>query len=183
MPNNGNAWDNEIAQRNYILNALQILGAKDDDIVIISDADEIVKASILEHYNPISSLTALKMDTYRYYFNCLEGKQNWDKARIMSYLYLKDKTPDKVRNSGFERVIDNAGWHFSYMGGYDKMVEKIESFSHTELNNDEFKSKLLSKYESCQSLFGDDYWSVVPITIHFPKEILNNYDYYKNQMK
>lgn len=183
LPNNGNAWDNEKAQRNYILNALQILGANDNDIVIISDADEIIKASVISNYSPISSLTALKMDTYRYYYNCLEGRQNWDKARIMNYSYLKQKSPDEVRNSGFERVLDNAGWHFSYMGGYEKMIEKIESFSHTEFNNDEFKSKLLSKYENCQSLFSDDYWEVVPITIHFPREVLNNYDYYKKQMK
>lgn len=183
VPNNGNAWDNELAQRNYILNALQILGANDNDIVIISDVDEIIKESVIRNYSPISSLTALKMDTYRYYYNCLEGKQNWNMARIMNYSYLKSKTPNEVRNSGFERILDNAGWHFSYMGGYDKIIQKIESFSHTELNNDDFKSKLLSKYENCQSLFGDDYWEIVPITIFFPKEILNNFDYYKNQMK
>lgn len=183
LPNNGNAWDNEKAQRNYILNALKILGASDNDIVIISDVDEIIKSSVIGNYTPISTLTALKMDTYRYYYNCLEGHQNWNMARIMNFSYLKEKSPDEVRNSGFERVIDNAGWHFSYMGGYEKIIEKIESFSHTELNTEEFKSKLFDKYQNCQSLFGDDYWSVVPVNVDFPKEILNNFDYYKKQMK
>lgn len=183
LPNNGNAWDNEKVQRNYILNALEILGAQDSDIVIISDIDEIIKSSVIKHYNPISSLTALMMDTYRYYYNCLEGHQNWNMARIMNYSYLKQKTPDEVRNSGFERIIYDAGWHFSYMGGYDKIIEKIESFSHTELNTDEFKSRLLDKYENCQSLFGDDFWSIVPVNVDFPKEILNNFDYYKSKMK
>lgn len=183
LPNNGNAWDNEKAQRNYILNALEILGASDNDIVIIADVDEVVRASVIANYSPISSLTALNMDTYRYYFNCLEGVQNWNMPRIMNFSYLKQKSPDEVRNSGFERIIENAGWHFSYMGGYDKIIEKIESFSHTELNTDEFKSKLLNKYNTCQSLFGDDYWSVVDLNVDFPTEILNNFDYYKNQMK
>lgn len=183
LPNNGNAWDNEKAQRNYILNALQILGANDNDIVIISDADEIVKSSILSNYNPISTLTALNMDTYRYYYNCLEASQNWNMARIMNYSYLKQKSPDEVRNSGFERILNDAGWHFSYMGGYEKMLEKIESFSHTELNTEEFKSNLLYKYKSCQSLFGDDFWSVIPVNVNFPTEILNNFDYYKKYMK
>lgn len=183
LPNNGNAWDNESAQRNYISYALMELGANDNDIVMISDVDEIIKESVVKNYSPISSLTAFKMDTYRYYFNCLEGKQNWDMARIMNYSYLKNKTPNEIRNSGFERVIENAGWHFSYMGGYEKIIEKIESFSHTELNTEDFKLKIKYKHENCQSLFGDDYWSIVPINMHFPKEILNNYDYYKNQMK
>ena len=183
LPNNGNAWDNEKAQRNYILNALEILGASDNDIVIISDVDEIVRRSVIVNYSPISSLTALKMDTYRYYYNCLEGYQNWNMARIMNYSYLKQKSPDEVRNSGFERIIEDAGWHFSYMGGYDKIIEKIESFSHTELNTEDFKSRLWDKYNDCQSLFGDDYWSVVSVNVDFPREILNNFDYYKKQMK
>lgn len=183
LPNNGDAWENERAQRNYIKNALEILGAKDNDIVIISDADEIVRSSVISNYSPISGLTGLKMDTYRYYFNCLEGKQNWDMARIMSYSYLKSKEPDDVRNSGFERIIHDAGWHFSYMGGYDKIIDKIESFSHTELNTDEFKKNISFKYENCQSLFGDDYWSIVSIDKSFPRFIVENLEYYKNQMK
>ena len=183
MPNNGIAWDNESAQRNYILNALQILGADDNDIVIISDVDEIVKESVIKNYNPISSLTAFKMDTYRYYFNCLEGKQNWNMARIMNYSYLKNKTPNEVRNSGFERIIEDGGWHFSYMGGYDKIIEKIESFSHTELNTEDFKSKIKYKQENCQSLFGDDFWEVVQIDNLFPKEIVDNISDYKKHIR
>lgn len=183
LPNNGDAWENEKAQRNYILNSLQILGANDNDIVIICDVDEIIRKSVIKNYSPISTLTALKMDTYRYYFNCLEGKQNWNMARIMNFSYLKEKTPNEVRNSGFERILEDAGWHFSYMGGFDKIVEKIESFSHTELNTEEFKSKLAYKHENCQSLFGDDYWSIVDIDNTYPIEILNNIDLYKNFIK
>jgi beta-1,4-mannosyl-glycoprotein beta-1,4-N-acetylglucosaminyltransferase len=183
MPNNGNAWDNEKAQRNSILECLINMGAIDNDIVIISDADEIISANIIRHYNPISTLTALKMDTYRYYFNCLEGKQNWDKARIMNFSYLKNKTPDEVRNSGFERILYDAGWHFSYMGGYDKIIEKIESFSHTEFNTGDFKSKIKYKQENCQSLFGDDFWQVVQIDNSFPKEIVNNQSAYQKHIK
>jgi beta-1,4-mannosyl-glycoprotein beta-1,4-N-acetylglucosaminyltransferase len=183
LPNNGNAWENEKEQRNHILFALTQLGASDNDIVIISDADEIIRRSTIENYNPISSLTALKMDTYRYYFNCLEGKQNWDMSRVMNFSYLKDKTPDFVRNSGFERVIHDAGWHFSYMGGYDKIIEKIESFSHTELNTEEFKSKIKYKQESCQSLFGDDFWQIVQIDNSFPIEVLKNIKAYQKHIK
>jgi beta-1,4-mannosyl-glycoprotein beta-1,4-N-acetylglucosaminyltransferase len=183
LPNNGNAWENEKEQRNHILFALNQLGASDNDIVIISDADEIVRRYTIEHYNPIASLTALKMDTYRYYFNCLEGKQNWDMARVMNFSYLKTRTPNEVRNSGFERVLNDSGWHFSYMGGYDKIIEKIESFSHTELNTEDFKSKIKYKQENCQSLFGDDFWEVVQIDNLFPKEIVNNISDYKKHIR
>jgi beta-1,4-mannosyl-glycoprotein beta-1,4-N-acetylglucosaminyltransferase len=101
----------------------------------------------------------------------------------MNFSYLKDKTPDDVRNSGFERIIHDAGWHFSYMGGYDKIIEKIESFSHTELNTEEFKSKIKYKQESCQSLFGDDFWQLVQVDNSFPIEVLKNITAYQKHIK
>jgi len=174
LPNNGNAWDNEKAQRNGIIMALSMMRAEDDDIVIISDLDEIPKAEVIKNYAPDDELTALKIDTYRYYLNCLEGKQNWIMPRICKFKYLKDKTPDDVRNSGYEHTIGNAGWHFSYIGSEQDVRYKIESFSHTELNTDEFKDKLNYKMDTCQSLFGDDFWQVVDIDDNLPKYIRDN---------
>ena len=78
MPNDGNTWHNEIHQRNSILDALIVLKAEDDDIVIISDADEIPRAkAIKDFYNIEMELTALTMDQFSYYLNCLQGIQNW----------------------------------------------------------------------------------------------------------
>jgi beta-1,4-mannosyl-glycoprotein beta-1,4-N-acetylglucosaminyltransferase len=183
MPNTGNAWDNEKAQRNSIMDALAELNAQDEDIIIISDADEIIRREVVENYIPNDELTALKIDTYRYYLNCLEAKQNWIMPRIMKYKYLKQHTPDKVRNSGYEHMIDNGGWHFSYIGDVDFVKRKIESFSHTELNTEEFKSKLEYKMEHCQSLFGDDFWEVVNIDETFPKDVVANPEKYSHLIK
>lgn len=183
LPNNGDAWDNERAQRNYIKNALEILGAKDDDIVIISDADEIISKSAISRYSPKNSITSLLVDTYRYYLNCLEGKQNWSKAKMTVYECLKSFTPDEIRNSCESLQLENAGWHFSYVGDLDFIKNKIESFSHTELNTEEFKSKLEFKYRNNQSLFSDDYWTIVEIDESMPKYLQNNFDRFSHLIK
>lgn len=183
MPNNGDAWANERAQRDYILTALIELGAKDDDLVIISDVDEIIKKEILLNYVDTEGLTSFCVDTYRYYLNCLEGKQNWAKAKAANFKYVKTRTPDEIRNNDNARQLDNAGWHFSYVGDLNFIVNKIESFSHTELNTDDFKSKLDFKHKNCQSLWGDDYWTVIDIDENLPLHIRNNIDKFKHIIK
>ena len=39
------------------------------------------------------------------------------------------------------KKILNAGWHFSYLGGVEKIVEKLESFAHAEFDNDTIKNR------------------------------------------
>ena len=34
----------------------------------------------------------------------------------------------------------DSGWSFSSFGGYERVKEKIESYAHSEHNNDKFKS-------------------------------------------
>src|SRR6478609_4073409 len=167
MPNNGDAWSNERWQRDAIMRGL--IDAQDDDIIIISDCDEIVKRETVEMYRLDMGLTAVKCDTYRYYLNCLEDYQNWIMPKIMPYSYLKTTTPDKARNSGYPYCIDNGGWHFSYLGGVERIKEKIFAFSHQELNTPEFLAEIERKHAECESLFSPDIWPTVPVDDKLPE--------------
>jgi len=183
IPNAGDAWANERAQRNYILDVLIKLGAKDDDLIIMADADEIIKRQTIIDYINTEGLTSFCMNSYAYYLNCFVGEQNWARAKAANFKYVKTRTIDEIRNNDNARQINDAGWHFSYIGDVNFIKNKIESFSHTELNTEEFKSKLEFKYKNCQSLFGDDYWSVVQIDDSFPIHIKNNIDKFKHIIK
>jgi beta-1,4-mannosyl-glycoprotein beta-1,4-N-acetylglucosaminyltransferase len=37
------------------------------------------------------------------------------------------------------QVIPDAGWHFGYLGGVEKIIEKLEAFAHTEYNLPKYK--------------------------------------------
>ena len=44
-----------------------------------------------------------------------------------------------IRNRSIEaRILENGGWHFSYMMNEEQIRNKIRSFSHQEFNTPEF---------------------------------------------
>lgn len=174
MPDNCDAWTREAHQRNAIMRGL--VNAKDDDIIIISDADEIPRAEAIKKYKSEMGLTALKMDNFWYKFNCFTERQTWVAPRIMMYKYLKTATPNEVRNSGYESVIENAGWHWSYLGNSDYIINKLESFSHQEYNKPKYKDKkkIEQQVELGESLWGNSKFEFIPIDETFPKHLVEN---------
>lgn len=185
MPNNGNAWDNEAAQRNYIMIALNSLGAKDDDIVILSDADEIPCKEAVKRYKPYMGVATLIMNLYYYYLNLCGGTQIWIMPKIMTFGMLKNSTPNEIRNNNAQTFMHDGGWHFSYMGGVDAIKNKIESYSHTEHNITKFKSDsfIKSKIDNNEFLFDDKKLTLTEIDETYPIVIYSNQSNYSHLIK
>lgn len=139
------AWDREVAQRNELAIFSEL--GEPDDIVVISDVDEIPNPEALLNLDP--SQLPLQLDVKQFFWNvnwvvpdhCNQG------ARPVVALrkHLKSSTPQELRASAMRRV-DNGGWHFSFFSAADKVVEKIESFAHTEYDLEEYKKNELIKY-------------------------------------
>lgn len=144
-------WNKEYYQRNQIDKGLEIIDnankLNSDDIIIISDLDEIPdreRLKELKHsklYNNIRYM--LIQDFYYYNINC---KLNtlWAHAKVVNYYTYIDsfnRKPQDVRLGYFvnENVrIEKGGWHFSYFGDLNFIINKIKNFSHQEYNNDNF---------------------------------------------
>lgn len=128
-------WNRENFQRNQIAEALR--DCNNDDIIIISDADEIVRASKIAEIKSISAYSyySLEMVPSYYHLN-LQSYSKWTHAKALTYKYFKGHFSNlsEVRNGVAPHTIHDCGWHFSYMGGVDKLKEKILSFAHQELN-------------------------------------------------
>lgn len=167
---NSDPWQNEKWLRNSIV--YHILDAKPDDIIIISDIDEIPRASAIKDWNG-DTYAALMMDKFGFWLNCEEQHQGWHRARIMKYSYLKTTTPEEVRNAGFPEQIDNAGWHWSWLGGIDEVMRKFASFSHQEegVQKHANREELIRKMAVGESIWGNDRWSIVPIDRSFPQYV------------
>lgn len=185
MPDGNDPWEREKFQRNSIMRGLESANPKDSDLCIIRDADEIVSADAAEKYKPEMEVAALVMDKMAYWLNCIEGKQSWKIAKILTYELLKKSTPDLIRNSGQQSFIENGGWHFSWLGDVNKVIEKFNSFSHQELNIDKWTNpaKLKQKIETGQSLWGEDFWEIVSVDKSFPSEIYNHLGKYQHLIK
>lgn len=61
------AWANEAAQRNAIMQGLK--SAKDDDLILISDVDEIFSPQVIGSINANKLCTTLYQNFYNYQFN------------------------------------------------------------------------------------------------------------------
>lgn len=160
-------WINEKNQRNFITQAIVKLMSTfritDDAKIIISDCDEVIDVNKVLEWN--GEFAALMLDKYGLYLNVLEGTQSWNRARVMRWSYLKERTPEEVRNSGFPETIANAGQHWSYIGGVDEILRKAAAFSHQEQDVQKHftRENIEHKLKTIESLWGSDKWSIVPI--------------------
>lgn len=185
IPNNGNPWDNESYQRNYIKKVLLNFNLSDDDIVIISDVDEIPNSKSFFNFEKTQKTASLIMDHYACYFNLLQSKQSWPHAKIMTWEYLKQKSPQEIRHEGNLFKINNGGWHFGWLGGVEKMLLKLKSFSHQELEIQKIADEniLQEKLDKNESLWSKDIWKLVKLDSTFPEYLYKNQDKFQNYIK
>ena len=126
-------WARESYQRNQIMRGLQ--DCKPDDIILLSDCDEIPRAtSVREAIARISSgetLVGFIGPMYRFFLNYRDN--DWLGTQAVTFATIEAETPQGIRQKrGLGYLLFDAGWHFSGMGGYERFMEKICSFSHSE---------------------------------------------------
>jgi len=144
-------WLRDTHQRNYLNNGLLQFDLSNNDQIIFSDLDEIPNVKTLQKKLPVNWIYSLEQDFY-YYNLHNKLKKKWRLSKVLNYETYVNKfnsTPQEVRvvldyreifKFRFNRnVIKNGGWHFSYFGGVEKIINKIENLVHTENDLDEFK--------------------------------------------
>ena len=166
----GEQWENEYHQRNSIDIGIRKLDLKPQDLILISDVDEIPDIDRLNYIKENHfEITYSYLIQDMYYYN-LNTKRNevWDFSKIINYdFYLQyDSSPQKIRMGKPFQYINRAGWHLSYFGDISKIKNKIENFAHQEFNNAEnIKEEMItSRIEKGVDLFGrGDLFIQIPI--------------------
>lgn len=179
-----NPWDTEFFQRNAIRRGLG--DCKDEDLIIVADADEIPSPFALNIYqrSPVKRLRAFKQIYTHYYFNCVVNG-NWALSRILPYEVFR-QYPDvqQIRESHAE-VLFRGGWHFSYLGDWQRLVDKVKSFSHTELNDPFYinEERVKACIEQGLDFTRPRQFEFVPIDDRFPLYIRQNTDKFSQYIK
>ena len=164
-------WARERWQHDAIMQGL--VDCKDDDVILLCDLDEIPTAECVKKHERHMGIRYIHMRSFYYYLNVNVG--DWDgPAKITPYDLLKQSTFSKMRALKVPLFPDSNGWHYAYMGGAGRIVEKIKSFAHAELNTSgntvlAFQNRLDSGL-SIEGLSGFDYSNY---TI-FPKYVEKN---------
>jgi len=129
--NEGNLWTMENFQRNQIKRGLERLSLDPSDFVMISDADEIPNPEAItqlktqaEEFHTI----AFAMEFYAYFLNLTSHGKGWIGTVLARAEVLEHIEPQDLRNIKDQAPrIEKAGWHFSWLGGMDKVYEKLHS--------------------------------------------------------
>ena len=145
-----NAAYRENGQRNFISNGLK--KAKDEDIILISDVDEIPNLEKLDLNNTKKKIILFKQDMFYYKFNLKLPNLIWagtkacKKKNLLSPQWLrniKDKKFSFFRIDTFFsktkyiniKFIDDGGWHFTNLISAEDLYTKLTNFGH----HDEFE--------------------------------------------
>ncbi len=140
-----NALYRENAQRNFIINGLK--DADEDDLILISDVDEIPKLSSLNLDQINNEIILFKQDMFYYKYNLKLPNFKWTgtkavkKRKLISPQWLRNikdrKYPFYRLDTIFSdkkysniKIINDGGWHFSNIKSPEMIEHKLRSYLH-----------------------------------------------------
>jgi len=174
-------------QRNSIMKGLK--KCHDNDLIVISDVDEIPDLNKLNLFNKKNRYAVFLQKKFDYKLNLLNLTEgDWHGSKICLKKNLK--SPQWLRDLKFKKysfwrfdkvrdvqVINNGGWHFSYLQSTDNILKKINSFSHGEHNKPEFANtrNIEESIKMEKNIFSLDFsYKKINIDDTFPKYIIEN---------
>ena len=175
-------------QRNSIEKGLK--NAQDNDLIILSDVDEIPDLNKLNKFDS-SNYGVFSQKMFMYKLNLLNlDENNWHGSKIC--LKKNFKSPQWLRNLKFKKypfwridktrnlqVIEDGGWHFAYLQSPKNISQKIKAFAHGEFNKPNIANEenIKLKIAGGKDIFGRGYnLQKVEIDSDFPKYICENMD-------
>jgi len=140
-----NSMLRENGQRNFILNGLK--DAYEEDLILISDVDEIPNLERLEINKIDNKIIMFKQEMFYYKFNLKLPNFFWTGTKACKKKYLK--SPQWLRNIKDRRysffrldvlfsetkfvdikIIKNGGWHFTNLKNAEEIEHKLKSYLH-----------------------------------------------------
>ena len=126
-----NPWIVENAHRNMLQRGWG--GVTTDDYIMISDLDEIPNPiAVREGIKRKLNIFSLSQDLFCFYVNC-KSNQKWSGTVVAKRNQIK--SPQDIRNNRNNYTqINDGGWHYTSMGGKDRIKEKFAAFAETDFN-------------------------------------------------
>lgn len=176
-------WEHEKYQRLRSVNdAISILGLSDEDFILMSDVDEIFRAAAVREMANEGGRYVVHMPMFYYYLNLYV--HDWYHPRAFSLKYLTDPNRIRTENAeGFD-LVQNGGWHFSYLGSPEQIQYKLKTFAHDEMDTEEFTdinhiSNSVINGTDLFNRFGNARFQKMQITEFWPRHVVDNVQLYK----
>jgi hypothetical protein len=193
MPETEDSWVRERFQRVCLDRGLYDM--EPEDIVIVSDCDEITRAEIVtlikEDENNYDKYI-LNIPQFQYKLNYMKVYNVSKNANIMvtrgrcysnaqqerEWTFFWNAKPE---NTVF---VDHGGWHFTYLGDDQHAITKIQNFAHTETDTPDMIKRHNIKW-FIQNKYGhhgpndSERYEWVQLDDYFPECVTSNVEQYK----
>jgi len=170
-------------QRNCLLNGIK--NADPNDLIILSDSDEIPDLTKIAEIKKNKKFIAFSQKMFMYKLNLQNLQEsNWIGSKITKKKYIN--TMQSLRDLKFKnypfwrfdkrslQIIDG-GWHFSFLQTPDEILNKINSFSHGEFNKGITHKDIEEKILKNEDIFNRGFkLKKIEIDQSFPDYILEN---------
>ncbi len=193
FPSHLNTGERDAYQREFLLKGLT--EAAPDDLIIFSDLDEILEQRAIEEAKHFDGVSHFRTKIFQFYLN-MPMPGDW----LAPYALQARHIPKLAIDCPFEggsltyarfhmarmcdtngiplQVVNNAGWHFTFMGGFDIVKAKLRAYAHA---NDYWPAMMRDDARLQQALdIGIKIWSAdelvqfAPIDSSFPIYIQQN---------
>lgn len=149
-------WRREFYQKESIKKALTHLNS--DDMCFVGDVDEIWAPGI--YTVPRGAVFKLRQKVYVYTLTN-RSEEEWAGTLLTDYETISNTCLNHLRTNGKWSYLNNAGWHFTSMGGYEEVKRKLaNSYTEQSYNSKEVQAALRGRIESKQDFLGRGfrYW-------------------------
>ena len=143
LPETEEPWERDRFQRNAIMRGLK--KTKEEDLILLSDVDEIPQPEAIRHLlgdgrclrilnqDPI----VFQQELFYYFINCLDPIEPWYGTIAIRAKHFT-MLPDELRTLRFRLArLQRGGWHFTYLGGIEKIIEKLQAKAEQDINSPE----------------------------------------------
>jgi beta-1,4-mannosyl-glycoprotein beta-1,4-N-acetylglucosaminyltransferase len=194
------AWDYSNFQKDQIIHGLK--NCKPGDKIIFSDLDEIPRAEKVREAVELEGIKVFQQKYYNYFLNCIavkgekashiterDGIIYWHGSVMIDFedfesakktrLYRDQKGEDIVQ-------IEDGGWHFSFLGGWEIVRTKLDAWEHAseeKYNPDHLSDpdELKKIINSGSDLFGREFrFKFIEPEDDLPQFLLDNMDRFSN---
>ncbi|MAJ85961.1 MAG: glycosyl transferase family 17 [Candidatus Pelagibacter sp.] len=186
-------WYTENAHRDKL--ELGYLDASDQDLIMISDIDEIPNPEKISEFklenmygcflqmNFQSKINLINKDIREWAGTKICQKKNLRSPQWLRNIKIKKRPIWKFYKPRQPQLINHGGWHFSFLKTPRNISKKIKSFVHQELNINEFTNteNIEKRIKENKDIFDRKYqYKKIEIDKNFPEYILNNKEKFRD---
>lgn len=145
-----------------------------EDWIYYGDVDEV--------WTPQSEEGKLRQLAYSYYLDN-RSSEDWQGTNVFQYKNARNLNEIRADHSV---VLEDGGWHWTNLGGYDALINKIESYDHQEVNIPWVKDGLKTRMEANVDFLGRTHdWKGNPFRMwqdesQLPQYLLDNKKQWKH---